>query len=152
LVTEACNREIYSACQLIRGGGNNNVLARVKPVRILVVDDDPDSAQTFAMLLGTLGYEARCLTDPALALRTAQLESPQVVFLDLHMPGINGWALARMLRTELSERVWLVALSGHGTTEDRKRSREAGFDAHVQKPIDIELLRSTLAQMSYSRF
>lgn len=102
------------------------------------------------MLLQTLGHEAGFLTDSKLVVAEARRTLPQLILLDIGMPGIDGWEVARGLRKELGEAVRIVAVTGRGTSEDRKRSREAGFDAHVQKPIDIELLKSTLAQISYS--
>lgn len=119
------------------------------PLRILVVDDDLDTAKSFAVLLRQLGHESHFLTDPTLALAMARRMATQLVFLDIGMPDIDGWALARILRKEMGESVRIVALTAYGTSDDRKRSREAGFDAHLQKPIDIELLKSALAQISY---
>jgi CheY-like chemotaxis protein len=70
------------------------------------------------------------------------------VFLDIGLPGMSGWELAPLIRQELGhDAVRIVAISGWGSPEHHQRSREAGFDAHVQKPVDLELLRSILAQI-----
>ena len=115
---------------------------------ILVVDDDLDSAHMFAALLRQLGHAVEYVTSPQAVLDIARRMKPWLIFLDIGMPGPNGWELAPVLRRELGhDAVRLVAVSGYGDPEHHKRSREAGFDAHVQKPVDIELLQSILAQI-----
>ncbi len=115
---------------------------------ILVVDDDLDGARMFALLLSHLGHSAEYATHPQAVLELTRRIRPWLVFLDIHMPGTSGWELARALRGELGhETLRLVAVSGSGEPTDHKRSREAGFDAHVQKPVDIDLLKSILAQI-----
>lgn len=116
--------------------------------RVLVVDDDRDSAQTFAYLLAGMGHEARHLTDPARVLRTVARFKPQIVFLDLAMPGITGWELAEALREKYSyDELRLIALTAHGEEKDRVRSRQAGFDAHILKPVSMDLMESMIEQL-----
>ena len=115
---------------------------------ILVVDDDPDQAHTFAALLKDLGHAVEYVTSPQAVLDMAKRMKPWLIFLDISMPGANGWELAPVLKRELGhDAVRLVAVSGHGDPEHHQRSRQAGFDAHVQKPVDMHLLQSILAQM-----
>jgi CheY-like chemotaxis protein len=116
--------------------------------QVLVVDDDRDTAMMFATLLKQLGHAAEYVTNPQLVLDIARRLRPWLVFLDLGLPGISGWELAPLIRQELGhDAVRIVAISGWGNPEHHQRSREAGFDAHVQKPVDLELLRSILAQI-----
>ncbi len=116
--------------------------------RVLVVDDDADTAQTFAYLLAGMGHEARHLTDPAKVLRTVARFKPQLVFLDIGMPGTNGWELAAALRKRYSyDDLRLVALTAYGAEADRVRSRQAGFDAHILKPVSMDLLESIIEQL-----
>jgi CheY-like chemotaxis protein len=125
------------------------VEADASPKRILVVDDDADGAQTFAYLLRQLGHAVDYVTSPQLGLDVAKSMRPWLIFLDIAMPEMSGWELAQHLRRELGhEQVRLIAITGRGEPEDHKRSREAGFDAHIQKPVDLHLLRSILAQMN----
>jgi CheY-like chemotaxis protein len=120
--------------------------------RVLVVDDHPDSAETFAHLLGLLGHEATAVTDPRLVLELVEQLEPDIVFLDINMPGINGWQLAAMLRKDYSpKQVSLVAVTAYGETSDRIRSRQAGFDAHVLKPVSIPLVKSIIETLGHSR-
>ena len=116
--------------------------------RILVVDDNRDAADTFALFLRMEGQEVRVAYDGPTALRAAQAFRPQTVLLDLGMPGMDGFEVARRLRAQGgSERPLLVALTGWGQDEDRRRSSEAGFDHHLVKPIEPGELRQLLAQM-----
>jgi CheY-like chemotaxis protein len=116
--------------------------------RVLVVDDDHDTAQIFAALIEEMRHQAAYVTNPARALDVARAFRPDIAFLDLGMPKIDGYALAKLFKAapELSG-VALVAVSGHDQPQDRARSRQAGFDAHVGKPLDTPLLESILAQL-----
>jgi CheY-like chemotaxis protein len=114
--------------------------------RALIVDDDRDTAESFARLLKALGCDAEFLTDPCLALDTVARMNAQVVFLDLGMPRIDGYELAAMLRSKYGwhDGLRLVAVTAYGSDEHRARSRAAGFDAHVLKPVSYELVESML--------
>jgi CheY-like chemotaxis protein len=118
--------------------------------RVLVVDDDRDSAQMFAALLEAMGHDVTFLTDPTKVIETARALQPQVVFLDLHMPRLDGWELARQLR-ELDRNarkpMRLVAVSGRIDEEARTKSRKAGFDAHVLKATEPALIESIFKQL-----
>lgn len=100
-------------------------------------------------LLQDLGHEATFVTDPRDAVRTAKAFVPDIAFLDLGMPHIDGYALARSFRDDQAlSGVCLVAVTAYGSVEHRRRSREAGFDAHVQKPADVDVLRAIIAQFA----
>lgn len=115
---------------------------------VLVVDDDADTAITFSILLKQLGHAVEYSTDPKAVLDVARRLRPWLIFLDIGLPGMSGWELAPLIRQALGkEAVRIVAVSGLGEPQHRQRSRETGFDAHVQKPVDIDLLRSILAQI-----
>jgi CheY-like chemotaxis protein len=120
---------------------------RVHPSkRVLVVDDNRDAAASLAMLLHTGGHEVRVAHDGPAALATAELFSPQAVILDIGMPGMNGYEVARRLRSQPGlPRLLLIAMTGYGQDEDRRRSREAGFDHHLVKPVDLEAIAELLA-------
>ncbi|MFO1431639.1 MAG: PAS domain S-box protein [Candidatus Competibacteraceae bacterium] len=109
--------------------------------RILVVDDNEDAATSLALLLQMMGQDIQIAYDGLEALAKAETFRPQIVLLDLGMPKLNGYETARRLRAESwGEKAILVALTGWGQEEDRRRAREAGFDYHVVKPVDpIEL-------------
>jgi CheY-like chemotaxis protein len=105
---------------------------RTRRLCALVVDDNQDAAESLARLLGTMGCEAVHFTDPRDALARALELKPHVAFLDIGMPHINGYELARQLRIRFpSASLKIVAITGYGGPEDRKASRHAGFDAHV---------------------
>jgi signal transduction histidine kinase len=108
------------------------------PRRILVVDDNRDAADTLALSLEMLGHEVRTLYDPMRALELAQGYAPDLIFMDVGMPGMNGYDLASHLRRQAwSEDTLMVALTGWGQDEDRRRSRAAGFDHHLVKPAEF---------------
>jgi signal transduction histidine kinase len=115
--------------------------------RILVVDDNRDAAETLAELLDLSGYEVRAAFDGRSGLDVADEFRPEVVFMDLGMPGLDGFETATQLRaTEHGRSLLLIAVTGYGAADDRRRTRECGFDAHLTKPIDpkslLQLLRS----------
>jgi len=114
---------------------------------VLIVEDDPDSAEMMALLLESLGHRPRTAADGQHALQAAQEALPDVVFCDLGLPApLDGCTVARMLRQEPGgEDLLLVALTGSGSEQDRARSRQAGFDLHLVKPAPPEQLRSLLA-------
>jgi PAS domain S-box-containing protein len=116
--------------------------------RVLVVDDNVDAADSFAVLLRLQGQEVSVAYDGASALAQAQTNPPSIAFLDLHMPAMDGYELARRLRavSPPNQAVVLVALTGLGQPEDRQRSTEAGFDCHLVKPVDANAVRQLLTR------
>jgi PAS domain S-box-containing protein len=127
-------------------------LAPNRRMRVLVVDDQPDMADCVALLVETFGHEARAVYDGATALAVSRAEAPDVMFVDIGMPGVTGYDVAReiRLRPEASE-VRLVALTGYGRDEDRTRALEAGFDLHLTKPVADATLRNVLAELAPQR-
>jgi len=116
-----------------------------EPLRILVADDNQDSAESLALLLQMMGHEVRTELDGARAVETAQAFQPQVVLLDLGMPQLNGYEAARRIRAlPGGDDVVLIAQTGWSQPEDRRRSQEAGFDHHVVKPIPSDSLEKLL--------
>jgi PAS domain S-box-containing protein len=103
--------------------------------RVLIVDDNADAADTLEMLLRSLGYETRVVHDGAAALELAPAFRPDVVLLDIGMPGLDGYEVARRLRALHGARLRIVAVTGWGQEADRERSRAAGFDVHLVKPV-----------------
>jgi CheY-like chemotaxis protein len=108
--------------------------------RILIVDDNRDAAETLAEALLTLGFEARTALDGPAALEVAASFRPDIAVLDIGLPVMDGHELARQLRVMLGRAVVLVALTGYGQDRDRARSRSAGFDEHLVKPVEIQAL------------
>lgn len=115
--------------------------------RILVVDDSVDGAEMLAAALAAKGYDARVAHDAPSALRIASEFRPALAFLDIGLPVMDGYELAAHLRElpELNE-IKLIALTGYGQESDRRRSREAGFDDHLVKPVDFAAVESVLAE------
>ncbi len=109
--------------------------------RVLVVDDNVDSAESLALLLQIEGHEVASAYDGNSALRTAQTFDPQVVLLDLGLPDIDGFQVARALRlAEGGAARLLVALTGFGRDSDRAEAMAAGFDKHLTKPVDPDVV------------
>ena len=118
-------------------------------LRILVVDDNQDSAESLAMLLRLRGHDVRTAHDGPTGLEAAGDHRAEVVFLDIGMPGMNGYDVARRLRERPDTRdVRLVAMTGWGQEEDRRRAREAGFDRHLVKPLDLGSLDELLTGLA----
>ena len=114
--------------------------------RVLIVDDNLDAAETLAMMLDLLGQQTRQEHDGRSALRAAEEYRPDVVFLDIGLPGLSGHEVASRIRRDLGMgHVYLIALSGYGTEEDRRKSFYAGFDSHLVKPLDPAALPGILA-------
>jgi PAS domain S-box-containing protein len=114
--------------------------------RVLIVDDSEDGAESLAMLLEFGGHETHKAHDGLAALEAVERLRPDAVLLDIGLPGLNGYEVCRRIRqASWGKRMTLVALTGWGQDEDRDRSRDAGFDAHMVKPVDFDALLALLA-------
>jgi two-component system CheB/CheR fusion protein len=115
-------------------------------LRILVVEDHRDTAESLAAMLESWGHEVQVAFDGGAALRAAVARPPDVVLSDVGLPGMDGYQLALQLRQQPGlSRVQLIALSGYGRAEDKSRAREAGFDHHLVKPAEMDVLQDLLA-------
>lgn len=116
-----------------------------RPRRCLLIEDHVDAAESLAMLLELIGHEVEVAFDGAGGLEKARTLQPEVVLCDIGLPGMDGYAVARALRAAPETRAaFLIALTGYGQDDDRRRALEAGFDAHLVKPVDLEALRRLL--------
>jgi CheY-like chemotaxis protein len=107
----------------------------------VVVDDNVDAASTLADLLALLGHEVTVAHDGPTALATAARTRPELVFIDIGLPGMDGYGVATALRADGSARATLVAVTGYGRADDLERSRACGFDHHLVKPVDLAALQ-----------
>jgi CheY-like chemotaxis protein/two-component sensor histidine kinase len=122
--------------------------ADFRPHRILVVDDNVDAAQSLAMLLRLKGQDVQVVHDGPAALQVAQDHAPDMVFLDIGMPGMDGYEVCRRLRQQPGmDNVRAIALTGWGQEQDRRRSTEAGFDHHLVKPVEPAALEKLLSEL-----
>jgi CheY-like chemotaxis protein len=110
------------------------------PRRVLVVDDNADAAESLGMLLEVRGNDVRIAYDGLEALEAEDDFKPEIVLLDIGMPKMSGYEVARRIRSARGDAVLIVAITGWGQEEDRRRAREAGFDHHFTKPVDYEAL------------
>lgn len=113
--------------------------------RILVVDDNVDSAASLGLLLGMMGNDVRIAHDGLEAVDAAVAFRPAIVLMDIGLPKLNGYDAARRIRSARGTEIVLVAVTGWGQAEDRLRSKEAGFDHHLTKPLEESVLREVLA-------
>jgi two-component system CheB/CheR fusion protein len=121
--------------------------------RILVVDDNSDVADSLAMLLRLEGHDVEVAYNAPGTFEAVQRMRPEAVFLDIGLPHMDGYEIARRLRADpAAEQVHLIALTGYGQEHDRERAREAGFGAHLVKPADIEAVNQILASLPHGRF
>jgi two-component system, OmpR family, response regulator len=111
-------------------------------LKVLVVEDDEDTAASLGMLLRLYGYDVEAANDGPSALRAVQASQPDVVLLDIGLPRMDGWVVAEQIREQTTwKRPLVVAISGYGTQADQRRSQEVGMDLHLVKPVDpVELL------------
>ena len=115
---------------------------------MLVVDDNVDAARSLEMMLGLMGHDVRTSHDGPEALAQARAFRPELVLLDIGLPSMSGYDVCRALRAEpWGDEAVLVALTGWGQEEDRRRSDEAGFDDHVVKPVSAERLADLLQRV-----
>ncbi len=110
-----------------------------------MVDDNVDAAESLGLLLGHMGHDVQLAHDGHAALEAARMNRPQLVLLDIGMPGVDGYNVVERLRADPAfARIPFVAVTGHGSDEARRRSRHAGFAEHLLKPVTVETLRGVL--------
>jgi two-component system, sensor histidine kinase len=115
--------------------------------RVLVVDDNRDAAESLATLVDMWGHEAIIVHDGPAALAAALEHRPDFILLDIGLPDMDGYEVARRLKAEeRTSAAVLVAMTGYGRAEDMERSRAAGFDHHLVKPVDPDVVRRILAR------
>jgi PAS domain S-box-containing protein len=120
--------------------------------RVLVVDDNVDAAETIAMVLRLYGHQVSCVYDGPSALTAAEQDPPDIMVVDIGLPGINGYEVATRIREDPRlKAIPLVALTGYGQAQDRVLARRAGFDAHMTKPVDPEKLDEYLRSAQATR-
>ena len=121
----------------------------VQPSRILVVEDNREAADMFVMMLQTCGYEAQAAYSGQTALEMAVPYPPDIVLLDIGLPGMDGYEVARHLRQHpQTKEVWVIAMTGYGQAAACQCTQEAGFDYHLVKPVDMRQLRALLATLA----
>jgi CheY-like chemotaxis protein len=123
---------------------NNSTASR--RLRVLIAEDNPDSALSLSMLLDLYGHAVELAADGAAALEKAASFTPDVVLLDIGLPVLSGYDVARQLAASVDKKPWLIALTGYGDAEHKQRCIEAGIDLHLLKPADLDYLRILLLQ------
>ena len=113
-------------------------------IRILLVDDSKDTLRLLSRLLIRRGHEVCAVADGLTALKVAQEFRPEVLLLDIGLPGLDGYSLARRLRADGFAKELMIAISGYAQENDRALAREAGFDHHFAKPVDFDALLALL--------
>jgi CheY-like chemotaxis protein len=117
--------------------------------RVLIVEDNVDAADALAMLLDLLGHEVVIAHDGLAAVESVERTCPDVMLVDIGLPGIDGFEVARRVRAhEHGKRVLLVALTGYGRDDDKERTRAAGFDHHLTKPVQLDALQGLVATVA----
>jgi signal transduction histidine kinase/DNA-binding response OmpR family regulator len=117
--------------------------------RVLVVDDNADGAESLALLLRLSGHHVQIAHDGLAALESAQSFRPEIVLLDIGLPGVDGYEVARRLKQDpVTQTIHIIAVTGYGQEADRLRAQEAGFDHHLVKPVDPEVLPGLLASLT----
>lgn len=114
--------------------------------RILIVEDNADAAEMLRVALELEGHAVRVASDGHSGVRDALGQPPEIMLVDIGLPGLDGYGVAREVRGQLGRAVVLIALTGYGQDADRRHTAEAGFDAHLVKPIDPEELTSPIAR------
>jgi signal transduction histidine kinase/CheY-like chemotaxis protein len=126
-------------------GSSSSELAAPRRRRVMVVEDNPDTREVLTLALEHAGHEVVASPDGADALDRVRRHPPEVMLIDIGIPGRDGYQLAREVRRQLGAEPLLIALTGYGQAEDRRRALEAGFDEHLTKPVDLGTLELALA-------
>jgi CheY-like chemotaxis protein len=112
--------------------------------RVLLVEDNPDSRETLQLLLTLWGYIVEVAADGLAGVRKALAWKPDVAIVDIGLPELSGYEVAQQVRAVLHEQTFLIALTGYSKPDDRRQALEAGFDVHMPKPADFDLLSDLL--------
>jgi CheY-like chemotaxis protein len=127
-------------------------LGPVPKRNVLVVDDNADAAKTLAALLTRLGHKVEIAYEGLLAIAVARRMRPDVIFLDIALPGLDGFEVAKEIRSDSSfDKTLIVAITGLATDEDRRRSHEAGIDVYLVKPVDVRFIESFVGDARVKR-
>jgi len=126
------------------GGPPARLTTPASPLRVLVVDDNVDAAQSLAILLKMSGHEVMTVHSGSAALETALQTQPSVVLMDIGLPGMDGYEVCRRIRESGLPDTRIIAISGYGQDRDRNRAKDAGFDSHMTKPVDFAELSRIL--------
>ncbi|SRR5712691_5117490 len=122
-----------------------------RPTCILVVEDDVDSRDMLTVLLELSGHRVRAAADGLQGVEVACSVHPDIAFIDIGLPGIDGYEVARRIRGHLGNEVLLVAVTGYGQAEDRRRSAEAGFEFHLVKPVSPDQIEQIISGATESK-
>ncbi len=127
---------------------SDRIAGGAEGARIVLVEDHPDAAESLALLLELLGHRVRVFSEGAAALAAASTDPPDVMVVDIGLPGIDGYEIARRVRRDPSLRhAVLIALTGYGSDDDRRESKAAGFDHHLVKPVEPRSLENLVARL-----
>ncbi|MES2888353.1 MAG: ATP-binding protein [Pseudomonadota bacterium] len=151
ILTLPLEAEVKGSAEAVQDGVDELQAPAVRALatRVLVVEDNRDGRETLVELLQILGYQVAAAADGLQGVSVANSFQPQIVLLDLGLPGIDGHEVARRLRADPGHaRTSIVALTGWGTDRDRARTQAAGFDAHLTKPVALDTLQQMLGEMS----
>jgi CheY-like chemotaxis protein len=118
---------------------------------VLLIEDNADARQSLRTLLEQHGHRVDEADDGASGLARAETTRPDIVLIDVGLPGLDGWEVARRIRSRRGAEPILVAITGYGQADDRRRSREAGFDAHLTKPVASDHLADVLGGLARRR-
>jgi CheY-like chemotaxis protein len=124
---------------------------RPAPSRVLVAEDIPDAAEMLRLMLESMGHQVRVAADGVQAVAIAREFAPEIALLDIGMPRMDGYEAARQIRAVLGRDVILVALTGWGQEDDQRRARDAGFDRHLTKPADPDVLEELITSAAAGR-
>src|SRR6516164_879422 len=127
---------------------DGNIMQNQRGLRVLVVEDDRLTAETLALILRADGHDVRIAADGCTALVEVKAREPDLIFVDINLPDMDGYAVAKRIREQsATRRPLLVALTGLADEESRRRSQKAGIDLHLVKPVDTDTLRGMLCQI-----
>jgi CheY-like chemotaxis protein len=132
--------------------GVSDAAPGLRPQRLLIVEDHEDARESLRLLVAAAGHTVQVVPDGLMGLELLRAWRPDIALVDIGLPGLDGYAFARAVRADVTiADTPLVALTGYGQPEDRRRAIEAGFDAHLVKPVSPEELVRTLASIAASR-